>query len=130
MSLWCVFLFGDPAWWQAFAAIAQVLLALALLFVTLRYVGLTGELVKLQADIVKLEKKSNQRELYDRRLKVYESVMAFLGGFAQDVKVELSGIMQLYRDTRDAEFLFGDEIPKYIEHVAKTAHEYRVLNLE
>ncbi|HEY7390307.1 MAG TPA: hypothetical protein VH640_17455 [Bryobacteraceae bacterium] len=56
--------------------------------------------------------------------------MEFLSTFARDVKVELPAIMQLYRDTRDAEFVFGEEILKYIEQVAKTAHEYRVVNLD
>jgi hypothetical protein len=84
---------------QAFTGVVQILLASALIWVTWRYVRLRGALVKLQADIVDLQKQGERRELFDRRVKVYESVMAFLAAFAQDVKVELPAIMQFYRDT-------------------------------
>jgi hypothetical protein len=47
---------GDPAWWQAFAGVAQVLLALAIFWVTRKYVNLTGDMVKLQADVLDRQK--------------------------------------------------------------------------
>ncbi len=118
---------GDPAWWQAFGGIAQAFLALAVFWVTRKYVSLTADLVKLQADVVKLQKQGEQRNLYDRRVRVYDCLMGFLAAFARDAKTDFESIMQLYRDTREAEFLFGSEIPAFIEQVAKTANEHRSL---
>ena len=127
MATWYARLPGDPAWWQAFAGIAQVVLAAALFWITRKYVALTADLVRLQADVVKLQKQSEQRDLYERRVKVFDCTMGFLAAFARDVKIELEPIMQLYRDTREAEFLFGPDVPAFIEKVGKTAHEHRSL---
>jgi hypothetical protein len=61
--------------------------------------------------IVNLEKQGDSRELYDRRVNVYHTVREFLAQFARDVKVDLQTILQLYRDTREAEFLSGEKSP-------------------
>ena len=114
---------GDPAWWQAFAGVAQVLLALAIFWVTRKYVNLTGDMVKLQTDVLALQKQGEQRELYDRRVRIYDNLMGFLARFARDMKIEFSTIIELYRDTREAEFLFGTEVPAFIDEVAKAANE-------
>lgn len=137
MAAWYSSLFADPGWWQAFVGIVQAfvgivqgVLAFAIFRVTRKYVLLTADLVKLQADVVKLQKQGEQRGLYDRRVKVYDSLMGFLSEFAREMKIDFPPIMQLYRDTREAEFLFGPEIPEFIDHVAKRAGEHRVLQTE
>ena len=127
MTNWCLSLPGDPAWWQAFAGVAQAILAVALFYVTHKYVKLTAELVRLQADVATMQKQAERRELYDRRVKVYDVLMSFLALFARDMKIELQAIIQLYRDTREAEFLFGSEIPEFIKLAATAAHEHRSL---
>jgi len=124
---WCVSLPGDPAWWQAFTGVVQAVLAFAVFYVTRRYVELTGHLVTMQRDIVNLQKQAERRELYDRRLRIYNAVMSFLAKFAQDVKIDLQSIIQLHPDTRDADFLFGPEIPDLIKKIAQEAHRHRAL---
>src|ERR1700722_4121073 len=101
---------GDPAWWQAIAALLQGAVAIALLCLTRKYVTLTNDLVKLQADIVTLQKDAVRRELYERRVKVYDCTMALLAGFARDVRVEFADIQSFFRDTREAEFLFEGDV--------------------
>ncbi len=113
----------DPAWWQAFAAIAQVVLAGALFWITRRYVKLTADLVKLQQEMGNMQQQAERRELYDRRIVIYHDVMKFLAEFARHLKIDFQQIMQLYRDTREAELLFFPEIQEFIDEVAKTANE-------
>src|SRR5260370_42649605 len=127
ISKWCVDLPGDPAWWQALAGLFQAVFAAAIVFVTQRYVGLTNRLVtsqeqvaaiqehvvKSQANLVKLkeqvvrsqeelvtlQKQAVKRELYDRRLKVFLSILAFIAQFARELKIALPDVHQLLSDT-------------------------------
>ena len=122
MQQWCLSLPGDPAWWQAFAGIVQAILAIAIFAVTYKYVRLTGALVNLQ-------KQAERREQYERRIKIYDAVMSFLAKFATDMKAELQEITGLNRDTREADFLFGQEVPDLISKVARTALEHRTLRV-
>jgi hypothetical protein len=121
---------GDPAWWQAITAVLQTILAFLIFYVTRKYVSLTADLVKLQADVVKLQKQGERREYYDRRFKIYDPLMAFLSKFATDMKVfSIQEIGQLHRDTREAEWLFGPDIPELIRQVANKANQHRTLKV-
>jgi hypothetical protein len=75
---------------------------------------------------VNLQKEGERRELYDRRIKVYHSLMSFLSKFVSDMKdFSIQEIGQLHRDTREAEWIFGPEIPELIRQVANKASEHR-----
>jgi hypothetical protein len=77
-----------------------------------------------------VQKEGERRELYDRRIKLYHSLTAFLSKFASDMKVDgIQEIMQLHRDTREAEWLFGPEIPELIRQVANKANQHHTLNV-
>lgn len=115
---------GDPAWWQAVAALLQGAVAIALLCLTRKYVNLTDNLVKLQADVVTLQSNAVRRELYERRLKVYDCTMALLARFARDVRVEFADIQTFFRDTREAEFLFDRDVVAFLEQVVKNLNEH------
>jgi hypothetical protein len=128
MTNWCLSLPGDPAWWQTGAAILQVGLALAIFLVTRRYVVLTADLVKLQADVVKLQKDTERRDLYKRRIKVYEKTMAFLGLFAQEMSLQLEEIIAFLRNTRQAEFLFDADVTTLLDEIYAKAHKHRSLS--
>jgi hypothetical protein len=121
---------GDPAWWQAFTGLIQAILAFAVFYVTHKYVRLTAQLVQLQASVVALQQQSERRESYERRVEVYDALMTFLAEFIRDAGVEFSSIQRLYRDTRQAEFLFASEIPAFIEKVARAANEHLALDPE
>jgi hypothetical protein len=129
MTNWCISLPGDPAWWQAATGLFQALLALAIWRVTRRYVDLTAELVRLQADVVRLQKQTERRELYDRRLRVYDATKSFLAEFARSMEIDIPAILQLYRDTREAEFLFEPAATDLIQEIAKRASEHRTIRM-
>jgi len=69
---------------------------------------------------------------YDRRLRVYQSVVGFLRLVLRDSKPEISELMKFPLDTAEAAFLFPPEIPEYLDEMFKrglklrqAAKEYR-----
>ncbi len=69
-------------------------------------------------------------DLYDRRIKVFERVVEILTLMRTAGDVEFDELFELTSGTRDAEFLFGNEIKNYIEQVYQHAidlHDTREL---
>ena len=129
MTNWCISLPGDPAWWQAASGLIQALLAFAILLVTRQYVCLTAKLVSLQADVVRLQEQGERLTLYDRRLQVYDATKSFLAAFGRDLTVDIPAVLQLYRDTREAEFLFEPAATKLIKRIADMALEHHKIRV-
>jgi hypothetical protein len=130
MQQWRLNLPGDPAWWQAVAAIANLFLTAVLVIITRRYVVLTNSLVKLQGQIASLERQSLRRELYDRRLNVYDMTRNFLAYCDNETgNIPINKIQQFLQQTREAEFLFEPEASAFIEEVRKKAIKYHSLNV-
>ncbi|PYQ83798.1 MAG: hypothetical protein DMG02_32985 [Acidobacteria bacterium] len=71
--------------------------------------------------------KSNERRLvldrYDRRFRVYQLTMDFISLACRDFKPPFAEIQRFYRDTMDADFLFGPEIAAYLDELRKHAIE-------
>lgn len=65
--------------------------------------------------------KTNQQKLildrYDRRLKVYEEVRQILSVILRHAKVSDEDLMRFLRAVSEADFLFGSEIPDYIDEI-------------
>lgn len=65
--------------------------------------------------------KTNQQKLildrYDRRLKVYEEVRQILSVILRDGKASFDDLMKFRRAVSEADFLFGSEIPAYIDEI-------------
>jgi hypothetical protein len=65
--------------------------------------------------------KTNQQKLildrYDRRLKVYEDVRQILSLVCQDGKASNDDLLKFHRAVSEADFLFGSEIPAYIDEI-------------
>jgi hypothetical protein len=65
--------------------------------------------------------KTNQLKLhldrYDRRLKVYEEVRQILSIIVRDAKASYDDLLKFRRAVSEADFLFGPEIPAYIEEI-------------
>jgi hypothetical protein len=65
--------------------------------------------------------KTNQQKLildrYDRRLKVYEDVRQILSLVCQDGKASNDDLLKFHRAVSEADFLFGSEIPAYIDEM-------------
>jgi hypothetical protein len=95
---------GNFAWWQSFAALLQASLALALYLVTRKYVDLTKTLTAAQVTQIKLMQQATKRELYERRLKLFLSVMEFLSNFGTYLRVEIADIQKFSRATLEAGF--------------------------
>lgn len=69
--------------------------------------------------------KANERKLvldrYDRRLRVYQRVVEFLGLVLRDFKPEPHEVIKFRGDTAEADFLFGPDISAYLDEVVKQA---------
>lgn len=65
--------------------------------------------------------KTNQLKLhldrYDRRLKVYEEVRQILSVIVRDAKASYDDLLRFRRAVSEADFLFGPEIPAYIDEI-------------
>jgi len=60
-----------------------------------------------------------KHELFERRFKVYDSFRSFLSGIMRDGTTSYDACMSFLRETNQAEFLFGSEIPEYLFSVYK-----------
>lgn len=58
-------------------------------------------------------------DLYDRRLKVYEEVRRILSLIARDGKASYEDLMKFRVAVSEADFLFGPEIPAYVDEIYK-----------
>ena len=67
--------------------------------------------------------KTNQQKLnlerYDRRLHVYEEVIKILSIILRDVNASMEDLLKFRTSVSEADFLFGPEIPAYIDEIYK-----------
>lgn len=65
--------------------------------------------------------KTNERKFvldrYDRRLRVYQNVVAVLLLVQRDFKPEIMDLQKFRSDTAEADFLFEPEIPAYLDEI-------------
>ncbi len=65
--------------------------------------------------------KTNKQKLnldrYDRRLRVYEEVIKILSIITRDAKASTEDLLKFRTTVSEADFLFGPEIPKYIDEI-------------
>jgi hypothetical protein len=65
-----------------------------------------------------------KREIYDRRLTVYQSIKVLLSSIRPGVDISFDQISHFTKDTADSDFLFeGDEISQYISEIGLKAVE-------
>ncbi|MEQ1816116.1 MAG: hypothetical protein ABL861_06545 [Nitrosomonas sp.] len=58
-------------------------------------------------------------ERYDRRLKVYEEVCKILSIIIRDANASYDDLLRFRTAVSEADFLFGREIPEYIDEIYK-----------
>jgi hypothetical protein len=67
--------------------------------------------------------KTNRQKLnlerYDRRLHVYEEVRKILSIIMRDAKASTEDLLKFRTSVSEADFLFGPDIPKYIDEIYK-----------
>ena len=56
-------------------------------------------------------------DLYDRRLRVYKEIKRFLSKIAVDAAISAQELLEFYSSVSESHFLFGVEIPEYIEEI-------------
>jgi hypothetical protein len=69
-----------------------------------------------QADKLKLA-----MERYDRRIRIYKEVAAFIAVTCRDFKPAISEVLQFARATAEADFLFPSQIRNYLDELRKRA---------
>lgn len=78
--------------------------------------------------------KTNERRFkldrYDRRLRIYQRVIEFIGIACRDFKPEPQDAIKFNAETAEADFLFGPEIHAYIRELVKRAMKSRAVHLE
>ena len=84
---------------------------------------LTAIIAGAAAWLTYLQQRTNalrlKHELFERRYKVYESFRSFISGVMQEGKTSTAACLSFLRETNQAEFLFGPEIPEYLTAVFK-----------
>lgn len=56
-------------------------------------------------------------ERYERRLQIYQRTVEMIRLVARDFKPEVQDLIKFSADTAEADFLFEEEIPKYINEI-------------
>ena len=69
-------------------------------------------------------------ERYERRLQIYQRTVEMIRLVAKDFKPEIPDLIKFSADTAEADFLFGEEIPKYIKEVFDHGLSLNTANLE
>ncbi|MDR4469116.1 MAG: hypothetical protein MRJ68_12615 [Nitrospira sp.] len=92
--------------------------------------GLLTPLIAIVATYVAWQQwQTNRQKLildrYDRRLRVYEEVRKILSIILRDAKASYEDLLKFRTAVSEADFLFGQEIPEYIDEIYK-----RGLNLQ
>ena len=103
--------------WQVIIGISQALFSLI--------IGLAVVYIAYQQH--KTNRNKLRLELYDRRFKLYNEITSLIGSIVQMGDVSDSDLMGCLRNTREAVFLFKEDIPKYIEELYKQATELQFL---
>jgi hypothetical protein len=77
----------------------------------------------------RLQKQQLKQNLYARRVEVYFSLRKFLSDISIGNRpLDLNQCMELLRETKEAEFLFGPEIESLIGEIYRKATHLRTLN--
>lgn len=70
---------------------------------------------------------TNKRQLrlalFEKRLAVYESVMKVKGLVIRNARLDLNQLFEFIQETRNYEFLFGEDVSDYIDEIYKKGVE-------
>ena len=69
----------------------------------------------------KTDKDKLRLHLYEKRFKVYQSIMELLASISKKADVSFEEVSQFVFKTNESKFLFENEIPDYIENVRTNA---------
>lgn len=69
-------------------------------------------------------------ERYEKRLNIYQEVVKMLSRIMRDADAKLEDLMAFRANTAEADFLFGPEIPQYIQEIFARALKLRTANTQ
>ena len=78
----------------------------------------------------KTNKQKLNLERYDRRLRIYEEVTKILSIILRDANASFEDLLKFRTSVSEADFLFGAEIPAYIDDIYKHGLNLRRWNQE
>jgi hypothetical protein len=111
---------GFTMTWQAVAATSSALLT-PLIAIIATYIAWQ----QWKANELKLK-----LERYERRLRIYQEVVKMLSRIMRDADARLEDLMAYRGNTAEADFLFGPEIPAYINEVFVRGLKLRTANTQ
>jgi hypothetical protein len=88
-------------------------------------IGLTVVYIAYQQH--KTNRNKLRLDLYDRRFKLYNEIQSLLASIVQKGDVSNDDLAGCLRNTKEAVFLFKEDIPKYINELYKQACELQFL---
>jgi hypothetical protein len=106
-------IFSQAGFYQA---LATIIIGLVAAFIAWRQWRLTNDKLRL--------------DLFDRRYKVYEGLSVFLAKIVAHANFADNDLREMNLATRDAVFLFPEEVTKYIDEVRCRALEMRLFALQ
>ncbi|HUX02851.1 MAG: hypothetical protein WBD63_01545 [Phycisphaerae bacterium] len=78
----------------------------------------------------RLAREKFKLDMFEKRFAVYKATQRFLTIIFQDGRVDLEKLFDFRRDTQDATFLFGQEIPAYLKRLDVQALNLMAINDE
>jgi hypothetical protein len=76
----------------------------------------------------RLEKNRWRLALYDKRYQIYLATMQYLSFIMQYANLTDEELFKFLRNSKDKEFLFGDDIKHYLEELYKKGNDLRLYN--
>ena len=70
-----------------------------------------------------VNRRREKHELYEKRIPVFRATMTFISMMIGSGKIDWDSLLQFYRDTSEADFLFGDEIRAHIDKLYDLGNE-------
>jgi len=105
-----------PAWIQILSALSAPVIGGAAVYIA-RQQWRTAD---LQRDT---NEKRWKHERYERRLKVYQEVMKILSLVISSAHPDVKDLWAFRRETAEADFIYGDDVQKYIEEIYRKGVE-------
>ena len=100
-----------PTWIQIFSALLTPLIAL-----------ITVSILVLQ---YRLTKQRWRLDLYDKRYPIFLTTMEYLGFIARDRKITVEDLNKFLRNSRDKEFLFGNDVQQFHNELYNKGVEFK-----
>jgi len=69
-------------------------------------------------------------DLYDKRYPVFISTMEYISSIVQNHNVTNDLLFKFLRDSKDKEFLFGEDIKKHLENLYKKGLDLQLVEIE